>query len=117
MRNFSMPSGRCGQRALLLAKPGHVRIAEHGHAIGSEREDLIDGVRETLGGLVGQAVDQVHVDALEAKLARLGDQFGGHFQRLHAIHRLLHLGIEILNAHAQAVEAQPAQRFQMLARW
>ena len=31
------------------------------------------------------------------------------------MNRFLHLRMEILNAHAQAVEAEPAQRFQMRA--
>ena len=47
----------------------------------------------------------------------LGDQFAGHFQRLHAVNGLLHFGIEILDAHAQPIEAQAAQRLQVLRRW
>ena len=96
-------------------QPGHVRVAEHGDAIGRERQSLVDRVLETLGGLVRQAVDQVHVEAFEAEFARGGDQIARHFIGLHAMNRFLHLGLEILNAHAQAVEAQAAQRFQMRA--
>ena len=65
-----MPSGRWpGEGALLFFEPGHVGVAEQGDAVGSEGEDLVDGVGESLGGLVGQAVDQVDVDAVEAEVA------------------------------------------------
>jgi hypothetical protein len=45
---------------------------------------------------------------------RASNQFRSHLQRLHALYGLLHLGIEILNAHAQAIEAQAPERLQML---
>ena len=63
----------CCEGALLLVQPGDVGVAEEGDAVGSEGEDLVDGVREGFGGLVGQAVDQVDVDAVEAEIAgRIG---------------------------------------------
>ena len=40
-------------------------------------------------------------------------KFARHFERLYAINRLLHFGIEILDAQAQAVEAEPPQSFQV----
>ena len=70
--------------------------------------------REAVGGLVGQAVDQVDIDAVEAQRASLGDQIAGHLVGLDAMDGLLHFGIEILNAQAQAIEAQAAQAFQVL---
>ena len=73
-------------------------------------------MREALGGLQRQAVDQVDVDAVKAEPARLFDQVARHFERLDAVNRFLHFGMEILNAHAQAVEAEPPQRFQMRVR-
>ena len=48
--------------------------------------------------------------------ARRFDQVARHFERLDAVNRFLHFGMEILNAHAQAVEAEPPQRFQMRVR-
>src|SRR5271156_2504610 len=101
------------ERALLLFQPGHVGVAEHGDAIGRERQSFINRVLETFRGLVGQAVDQIHVEAFETELARGGDQIARHFVGLHAMNRFLHLGLEILDAHAQAVEAEAAQGFQM----
>ena len=103
------------ERALLLLQPGHVRVAEHGDAIGRERQSLVNRVLETFRGLVGQAVDQIHVEALETEFARGDDQIARHFVGLHAMNRFLHLGLKILDAHAQAVEAEAAQRFQMRA--
>jgi len=35
-----------------------------------EADDLIDGVSECRGGLVRKAIDEVHIDAIEAKMAR-----------------------------------------------
>ena len=90
-------------------------VAEHRDAIGRERQSLINRVLETLGGLIRQAVDQVHVEAFEAEFARGDNQIARHFVGLHAMNRFLHLGLKILNAHAQAVEAEATQGFQMRA--
>ncbi len=45
------------ERALLLFEPGDVGVAEEGDAVGREFEDLVYGVSEGFGGLVGEAVD------------------------------------------------------------
>jgi hypothetical protein len=94
----------------------NVRIAEHGHAIGSQRDHLFHGMGKSLGGLQRQAVDQVHIDAVKAQLPRGLDQIARHFQRLDAMNCRLHLRMEVLDAHAQAIEAQAAQCFQMRQR-
>ena len=60
-------------------------VAEEGDAVGREGEDLVDGVREGFGGLVGEAVDEVDVDAVEAEVARGLDQIAGEFVGLDAI--------------------------------
>lgn len=54
---------------LLLLEPGDMSVAEEGDAVGSEFEDLADGVSERFGGLVGKAVDEVDVDRVEAEFA------------------------------------------------
>ena len=46
--------------------------------------------------------------------ARAGNQVARHLQRLDAVDGFLHFGMEILNAHAQAIEAEAPQCFQML---
>ena len=51
----------------------------------------------------------------KSELACGDDQIARQFVRLHAVNRFLHLGLEILNAHAQAVEAEAAQGFQVRA--
>ena len=91
-----------------------MRVAEHGHAVGRERQHLVHGALESLGGLMGQSVDQVHVDAGKAQVARRLDQIARHLEGLNAVDGLLHFGIEVLNAQAQAIEAQALQAFQML---
>ena len=52
--SFGQVRGKC---ALLLFEPRHVRVAEHGHAVGREREHLVDGVLEAGGRLIRQTVD------------------------------------------------------------
>ncbi len=64
-----------------------------------------------------QAVDQVDVEAFESEFARGEDQVAGHFIGLHAMDRFLHLGLKILNAHAEAVEAEAAQAFPDARDW
>ena len=104
-----------GERTLLLLEPRYVRVAEHRDAVGREREHLLDRGLKRFGGLMRQAVDEVDVEALKAQLARGGDQVARHFVWLHAVDRLLHLRLEILDAHAEAVEAHAPQRFEMRA--
>ena len=65
--------------------------------------------------LVGKAVNQIDVDAIEAEFARGEEQVARHFVGLNAMHRFLHIGVEVLNAHAETVEAELAQSFEMLA--
>ena len=92
-----------------------MRVAEHGHAVGRERQHLVDRRLKCLGGLVRQAVNQIHAQAFKSQFARRQDQVARHFVRLHAVNRLLHLRLEILNAHAEPVESETPQRFQMRA--
>ncbi len=58
------------------------------------------------GALARQPVDQVDVDRIEAQPARRRHQVEHLPGRLDPVHRLLHGGVEILDAEAQAVEAQ-----------
>src|ERR1700694_3007831 len=92
-----------------------MRVAEKGHAIRSESKNLIHGVGKSVRRLVGKAVNQIDVDAIEAEFAGGEEQVARHFVRLNAMHRLLHIGVEILNATAKTVEAKLAQSFEMLA--
>src|SRR6266478_6288230 len=105
----------CGEGALLFLQPRHVRVAEESDAIRGEFENLIHGVGESDCRLEGKAVNQIDVDAIKAKIARGEEQVARHLVRLDAVHRLLHVGMEVLNAHAETVEAEFAQRFEMLA--
>ncbi len=58
------------ERALLLLQPGHMRITEHGDAIRRQADDLFHRVREALRSLIGQTVDQINIDTVEAQLSR-----------------------------------------------
>src|SRR5260370_19660206 len=104
-----------GEGSLLLLQPRHVRVAEEGDAIGSESKNLIHGVGKSVRRLVGKAVNQIYVDAIEAEFAGGEEQVARHFVRLNAVHCLLHIGVEIPSAHAETTQAELAQRFEMLA--
>src|SRR5205823_13277812 len=73
-------------------------------------------VCKTLGRLVRQAIDEIHVDALESHTPGAEKQIARHFERLDAVNSFLHFGLKILNAHAQPVEAQLAEGLEMRAR-
>src|SRR5882724_4738021 len=105
-----------GKGALLFFKPRHMGIAEEGDAIWGEADDLIDGVSESVGGLVGETVDQIDVDAVEAELASGEEEVARHFVRLNAMNRFLYLGLEILNAHAETIKAEFAKSLEMRKR-
>ena len=90
-----------------------VRIAVGRNAIRLGLHDGFQRVSEARRGLLGQPVDQVDRDRAEAVLTRLADQEQRPLLVLQAVHRLLHLGIEILDTQRQPVEAhlrQPRNR-------
>ncbi len=85
---------------------GQVRVAVDRKAVGPRGERGVQRAREAFQGLPGQAVDQIHVHRFQAVFAA-GAQDGERvFGRLLAVHRLLHLRIEILDAEAGAGDAQ-----------
>src|SRR6266403_875581 len=102
-----------GEGALLLLQPRHVRIAEEGNAIRGESKNLIHGVGKCVCRLVGKAVNQIDVDAIEAEIASGEEQVARHFVGLNAVDGLLDFGLEVLNAHAETVETELAQRFEV----
>src|SRR5580693_5527658 len=71
---------------------------------------------EAFRSLVRQAIDQIDVDAVKSQRPRRANQIAGHLERLNAVNRLLDVGMEILNPHAQAVKPEPPQRFEVFAR-
>ena len=113
---FLHPFGKMrGEGALLFFEPGDVGVAEEGDAIGSEGDDLVDGVGKAIGGLVGEAVDEVDVDAVEAEVACGEYEIARQFERLDAVDGLLDFGVEVLDAHAESVEAEIAKDDEMVA--
>ena len=91
--------------ALRLEHVRHVRITVDRQAVRTHRHHCVQGARESIKCLQGQAVDQVHVDRAHALLAA-GLQHGhGFFHALDAVDGHLHLRIEILHPQTGAVEA------------
>src|SRR5215467_3450610 len=102
--------------SLLFLQPRNMRIAEKGNAVRAEPDNLIHRLREARCCLIRKPIDQIYVDAVETQLARGQDQIAGHFEGLNPVHCFLHFRMEILNSHAQSIEAQAAKCFQVLAR-
>ena len=100
-----------GVDALLrLEHVRQVRVAVHGQAVGLRVDDDVERALEALAVLLRQAVDQVHAHRLVARGAGPVHQREGLLRRLHAIHRDLHLRIEVLDAQAHAVDAGARQQ-------
>ena len=78
-------------------------------AVGGELEHLVDRLLERAAVLLGQAVDEVHVDGLEAVFAGGLHRGLRHLEGLDAVHGLLDVGVEVLDAEGHAVEAQIVQ--------
>src|SRR5215468_6034178 len=96
------------KRSLLLFQPRNMSVAEERNAVRAEANDLVYGVREALSTLIRQSINQIHIDAVEAKLASSDDQVARHLEWLNTVHRLLHVRMKILDAHAQAIEPHPS---------
>ena len=92
--------------ALRLESLRQVRIGVQRDAVRPQRADLRDRAGERGRRLAGQTVDQVDIDRLEAERPGLLHQRAHRLVRLHPVDRLLHLGVEVLHAEAQPVEAQ-----------
>ena len=54
---------------------------------------------------MGEAVDEVDVGAADAAPPGAGEHLAGDLGRLHPVDRPLHLGVEVLDAEADAVDA------------
>ncbi|MNF49977.1 hypothetical protein D3C84_312620 [compost metagenome] len=92
-----------------------MRITVGSNPVRAQGNDLGKGDVETLHRLQGQAVNQIDADRLELRLARRRDQRINLRFTLLAIDRRLDVGIEVLHAKAQAIEAQLAQRMDLFA--
>ena len=61
-----------------------------------------------------EPVDEVHADGTETERARLCQHREGLGLSLDAVYRLLHERLEVLHAHAQAVETEATQQRERL---
>ena len=87
-----------------------VGVVVNRQPVGGEGEHFIQRLLHGGGGLVRQAVNQIDAHGLEAGFAGGIDHHTGFFFALDAVYGLLHLLVEILNAHAHAVEAERAEK-------
>ena len=99
-----------GQNAALrLEVVRQMSVVVERDAIGRELKHLVDRFREGGARLLRQPVDEVHVDGFEPVRAGRVDRGLRLFEGLDAVDRLLHVGIEVLNAAGHAVETEFAE--------
>lgn len=112
--NFACGAGQFDDvdAALGLEALGQVGVGVQGDAVGAQFGHLGQGAVERGGGLPRQSVDQVDVDGVKADAARGLYQGKYLLGGLDAVYGLLHVGVEVLHAQADAVEAQIAQGLQ-----
>src|SRR5262249_43648270 len=82
----------------------------HRQPIRAQGDHLLESASPARRSLQREPTDEVEVDGAETQLARALEPCAGFFYRLDASHRALHLRIEILYAHRQAVEPEPCQQ-------
>src|SRR5256714_2354551 len=93
-----------------------MRVAEQRDAIGRELQNLLNGMSKSFGRLIGQSVDEVDIDAVKAQFACAEKQVACQLERLKPMNGFLDFGMKILNAHAEPVESEAAQSFEVVSR-
>jgi len=88
---------------------GQVGEGKERDPIGPQISHQIERGRKPLRGLLGQAADQIHIHAGETSLPQPAHHPPQLLHRHHTVHGFLHVGVCVLNAEADAVEAQLAQ--------
>src|SRR2546423_4109472 len=93
-----------------------MRVAEQRDTIRRELQNLLDGMGKTIGRLIREPVDEVDIDAVKAQFACTEKQVACQLERLKPMNGFLHFGMKILNAHAEPVEAEATQSFEVVSR-
>ena len=93
---------------------GQMRVRIQGNSVWAQFVDLSQGAVKRNRGLLGQAINQIHIDRFKTNFPSLGHQIKNLLSGLDAMYRRLHRGIKILYAKTQAVEAQFGQKSQAL---
>ena len=95
---------------LHLEHVGQVRVVVHRETLRRQVQHLVQGDRHGLRRLVRQAVDQIEIDGTEAAVAGGVHDVGSEVIALNAVDGTLHPRIEVLDTETDTVEAQSAQR-------
>jgi len=101
---------------LRLEQRRQVRVAVEGYPVRAQVHDLPQGLRHGFEALFGQSVDKVDVDGSEPRGAGRRERARARFERLDAIHRLLHRRIEVLDAETHTLEAKFTQSMDGVGR-
>ncbi len=102
------------QPPLVLDLVRNMRVAVHGEPVRAQVDSRLDGLFPRFGPLFRQPVDQVYIHAAKAQFAAPSDQPARFGFGLVTVDDLLHVRVEVLHAHADPVESQRAQRFELL---
>src|SRR5262249_32608784 len=93
---------------------GNDRQPVKGDAVGGEGHDLVQGLGHGAQCLEGEAVNQVEIERLKTQLPAPADHLFHQLHRLEPVDRALDVRGEVLDAKADAVEAQAAQGLELL---
>ncbi len=96
--------GLLGNQALVPLETGQMGIAEHRRPVRRHGQDLACGAAHGGYRLMGQAVEQIDRDMVDAGSAEPGDDRGHLLHRLDPVDRFLDLGIGGLHAEAGTVD-------------
>src|SRR5262245_7410326 len=102
------------ETSLLMLQNGDVRVAEDGHAVRVQLEDEVERLLKRRPGLLRQTIDQIGIDTLESQRAGIVKQLACVPVRLDSTDCQLDIRIEVLDAHAQAIESEGTQQLKVL---
>ena len=102
----------CHNSSLRLEALGQMGIGINGQSIGTQGDDLIECAIECRARLLGQSINQIHVDGVKPERAGGLHQGLDRSKGLNTVHGLLHQGLKVLHAKADAVKPQGPQVFE-----
>lgn len=102
--------------ALGLEVIREMRVVVERDTVRRHFDHLIDRLREALSGLFRKTVNEIHIDGMEACGPGIVHGVTHKLVGLDTVHRLLHIGVQILDAKAHAVEAKLSQLLNLILR-
>ena len=102
--------------ALGLEVIREMRVVVERDTVRRHFDHLIDRLSKALAGLLRKAVNEIHIDRMETCGPGIVHGVTNEFVGLNTVHGLLHVGIQILDTKAHAVEAKLSQLLNLILR-